>query len=164
MRALILSDSHGRSDLVVRAYEEACAQGGADAVLFAGDGWDDLMPLVERKIPVYAVRGNSENLVGGPPYMRVETLEQARVMITHGHRSDVRHTLDELVKSARDMSAIVAVYGHTHAQHAKWHRGVLTVNPGALRDGRYAVLQVQTGHIEAELKQIKNISAGEGRS
>ena len=26
----------------------------------------------------------------------------------------------------------------------------LTVNPGALRDGRYAVLQVQTGHIEAE--------------
>ena len=37
-------------------------------------------------------------------------------------------------------------------------------NPGALRDGRYAVLQVQTGHIEAELKQMKNISAGDGRS
>ncbi len=161
MRALILSDSHGRRDLVLQAYAQATALEPVDAVLFAGDGWEDLMPLTVKKLPIYAVRGNVENVTAGPPYLRVETLEQVRTLIVHGHRLGVKNSLDELTANAREKDATIAVYGHTHVPRVKWHRGVLTINPGALRDGRYAMLTVLcSGRIEPELMHLTGAQAG----
>lgn len=155
MRALILSDSHGRRDMVMQAFNEANRVQPVDAVLFAGDGWEDLMPLVNKKLPIYAVRGNVENVPSGPPYLRVETLEQVRTLVVHGHRLGVKHTLDELVANAKEKDAAIAIYGHTHVPRVKWHRGVLTINPGAARDGRYAILTILcTGRIEPELTRV----------
>lgn len=155
MRALILSDSHGRRDLVVQAFTQANQVEPVDLVLFAGDGWDDLMPLVDKKMTIYAVRGNVESVPSGPPYLRVETLGQVRTLIVHGHRLGVKNTLDDLAANAREKEATIAVYGHTHVPRIKWHRGVLTINPGALRDGRYAVLTILcSGRIEPELMHL----------
>lgn len=157
MRYLILSDSHGCAALTARAWREA---GRVDGVLFAGDGLDDLAALAAAGAAVYAVRGNMDGLLRDAPLYRVETLAGVRVLLTHGHRAHVKQSLDDLAQCALERQAAVAVYGHTHVPRVERYRGVLTVNPGALRDGRYAVLTVAgPGECGAELMRM---SAAQG--
>ena len=35
-----------------------------------------------------------------------------------------------------------ALYGHTHYHKMEWRNGILILNPGAVTDGKYAVLNI----------------------
>ena len=58
MEYLVISDSHGRADLVDLAVERQVRP--PDAVLFLGDGLHDLRVLEYQDLSVRCVRGNCD--------------------------------------------------------------------------------------------------------
>ena len=99
------------------------------------------------------MRGNCD--FTAPPDIPGELLARIGgldVLMAHGNGYHVKRGLETLNWRAREAKARVVCFGHTHQPVAEWHHGVLMLNPGALRDGRYALLHITgEGQATAEL-------------
>lgn len=118
MTLLIVSDTHGRPDLLT----EAIRRTRPDGILFAGDGLRDLT-RAELPCPLWAVRGNcdwmqSPCIVGGVTLEAEDeeliTLQGLRILLTHGHRYGVKGGLGTAVARAVQLDADALIFGHTH--------------------------------------------------
>ena len=118
MTLLVLSDSHGRPDLI----EEAIRRVRPDGILFAGDGLRDLS-RVEIPCPLWAVAGNCDWLttpliINGaifePQNEELITVEGVRILLMHGHKYGVKGGLGQAVAHAMQKDADVLIFGHTH--------------------------------------------------
>ncbi len=118
MTLLVLSDSHGRPDLI----EEAIRRVRPDGILFAGDGLRDLS-RVEIPCPLWAVAGNCDWLTtpliinGGvfePQNEELITVEGVRILLMHGHKYGVKGGLGQAVARAVQRDADLLIFGHTH--------------------------------------------------
>ena len=162
MTLLLLSDSHGKSDRMT----EAIARVRPDALLFAGDGLRDLT-RVDIPCPFWTVTGNCD--VSTLPLVVGDTALEARdeelisiggirILLMHGHRYAVKHTLTVAVSRAAELQADVLVFGHTHtpteltlhpdnAWGIPLEKPLTVVNPGSLGDysASFATLTVRNG-------------------
>jgi len=143
MRVLLLSDSHGA---VRRMHSVIEQEADCKTVFFLGDGLADL-EQVRNDFPdriFVAVCGNMDLKSAYTSYdvFAYKYLEGHTIIATHGHRAAVRTTLTDYLQKAQGVMADLALYGHTHRKHAETRNGVLFVNPGALCDGSYAVLEL----------------------
>ncbi len=153
MRVLVLSDSHGALGRLLTVLLAAAQGGPVDALLHLGDGYWDLHDLERELPPVYQVAGNCDR--SASPSIDYVTLSGAKLLLTHGHYQHVREGTDDLLELALEEGCRAALYGHTHYQTMKWERGVLLLNPGAVNDGRYAVLNIsRLGALEAKLCRL----------
>jgi putative phosphoesterase len=118
MTLLVISDSHGRPDLI----EEAIRRVRPDGILFAGDGLRDLS-RVEISCPLWAVAGNCDWLTtpliinGGvfePQNEELITVEGVRILLMHGHKYGVKGGLGQAVARAVQRDADLLIFGHTH--------------------------------------------------
>jgi len=134
----VVSDSHGGRG----ALELVCPPlKGVDAIAHLGDGMGDARRIGERTgLPIYAVSGNCD-LTKEYPDERTEVFSGVKALITHGNLLKVKQSLLRLTLRAEEVGAGLALFGHTHEPLAEWSRGVLLVNPGALMNGRYAVIE-----------------------
>ncbi|MGI6169541.1 MAG: metallophosphoesterase family protein [Christensenellales bacterium] len=128
MRVLILSDSHGRKDNVLRALDQA---GRIDAVVHAGDGGKDLPDL---ELPCYAVRGNCDWALELPLELEF-TLDGTGFFLCHGHEFGVKRGLLRLFYRAQQAKAQYAIFGHTHKSAVLQRDGVTFINPGSIGFG-----------------------------
>ena len=142
MNLLLLSDSHGHSGHLM-AIKGLLADGGVDAILFAGDGHGDMSRL-NAACPVHEVRGNCD-LFSRQPEEQLLHLGQTRIFLAHGHLHGVKTSLGRLAAAARDKGAKYAVYGHSHRPDISLIAGVLCINPGSLHSGEYARLNLEDG-------------------
>ena len=134
----VVSDSHGDR----AAIELMCPLlKGVDAIAHLGDGMGDAKRILERTgLPLYAVSGNCD-LTQDYPAERTEVFSGVKALLTHGNLLKVKHSLLRLTLRAEEVGAGLALFGHTHVPLAEWSRGVLLVNPGALMNGRYAIIE-----------------------
>lgn len=152
MKVLVFSDSHGRKELVDRmlSKEPDCKE-----VLFLGDGIKD----VEWAMQFYPdcrftkVKGNNDWSYNESTEA-YKYFDGVTVFACHGDRLDVRSTLFYLNKKAAAVNAKLALYGHTHVAKTVTEAtsGVTAVNPGALCDGKYCVINIEKGNFTVEHK------------
>ena len=153
MRVIVLSDSHGSTGRLSTVLTVAEQGGPIDAILHLGDGYYDLLELDVPLPPVYQVAGNCDLFLSDT--LDYVTLSGAKILLTHGHYQHVKDGTDDLLELALEERCRAALYGHTHYQTMKWERGVLLLNPGAVNDGRYAVLSInRLGAIDPELCRL----------
>jgi putative phosphoesterase len=120
---LILSDSHGRPDLV----KEAVKRTRPDGIVFCGDGLRDFtygeLSAVIQGFPLWAVRGNcdwlsSPLIIGGSVYEPENELlfrpENIPMLVTHGHLYGAKSGLGGLISHAATLGAQAVIFGHTH--------------------------------------------------
>ena len=154
MEYLVLSDSHGRADLVDRALEVQLRV--PDAVLFLGDGLRDLRVLEYQDFCVRCVRGNCDFYTSfegqSAPEQALLEIGAYRVVMMHGHTHGVKGGMERAIAFAAEMQADVLLYGHTHlARQQRFDAGerfggtvlqkpLLVCNPGALQDGHFGTL------------------------
>lgn len=128
-----------------------------DICIFLGDGERDLRAIEEKfpKLPVYAVRGNCDFTTALESSF-VRTFSGVTVFASHGHRANVKYEYgyETLTSQAVQAGANIALFGHTHQQHLSYSSGVMLLNPGAAHYRDYAVLIMENGKYEAELKTI----------
>ena len=150
MRVGVLSDSHGFTGRLSTILMVMEAGGPIDALIHLGDGYDDLRALDVPLPPVYQVAGNCD-------FFRKDTLDVvclsgARILLTHGHRQHVKEGLGDLMDLAIREAVHAALFGHTHCPCCRWENGILLLNPGAVNDGKFALLRInRLGAIEPEL-------------
>lgn len=154
MKVLVFSDSHGALNL---ANEMLSKEKECSLVFFLGDGIEEAEKMKERypDKKFMLVKGNNDM------YSQVDTeaykyIEGVTIMSCHGHRFNVRFSLRDLLASAQSVRANVALYGHTHksGMYNDPVTGICAINPGALCDGKYAVLTVEKGGFDVDFKTL----------
>lgn len=116
MNILILSDSHGRSDLVREVMERT----RPDLLLFCGDGLRDLL-YCDLPCPLFAVKGNCDLMPPPLPYADGEVgdetlipIDNMKLLLMHGHRYGVKGGLGAAIARAASCDADALIFGHTH--------------------------------------------------
>ena len=147
MDILVFSDSHGNTRNVMRAIANQIKK--PDAIIFLGDGLGSMMYCDFDNIPLYTVSGNCDDTYFGTLFSddeRIIELGGKRIMMTHGHRYDVKSTLTRLVYIAAQREVDIVLFGHTHCafekcltpdscEMPKLNKNLYILNPGAIGAG-----------------------------
>ncbi len=160
-KILVISDTHGdyrRTDAVIEREKPF------DMMIHCGDIQMELKALVpDPSIQLYAVKGNCD--VGSDlPELLTLKVGYYNLMITHGHKYQVKYTKDILMETARQNFADVVLFGHTHVpeNYRAKDYGCLVLNPGSLaypqqfpREATYAVLTISEDELpKAEIRVL----------
>ncbi|MDD6276566.1 MAG: YfcE family phosphodiesterase [Clostridia bacterium] len=153
MRILVISDSHGGEFKIRQAVSE---QPKAKMLIFLGDGLRDLdnFDSLAPDMTVLKVRGNCDFYSTEREFI-VDEVEGVRLYCTHGYRENVKSTKSILRQTAADNKAHIALYGHTHIPDTTYDDGVWLINPGSIRDGSYAVIDISEKGILPALMKLR---------
>lgn len=143
MRALVFSDSHGRVSPMV----DAVALYRPDVAFHLGDMVRDAenLRLACPELTLYQVSGNCDWYQNDRPAEGVVRLAGKTVLYLHGHTVGVKTGTSRAVERARSLGADLLLFGHTHRPFRARFDGLLAVNPGAVADGRFALLTWEAG-------------------
>jgi putative phosphoesterase len=154
----VLSDSHGN---LYNAEEAVKAIEGMELLLHAGDFVYDAYHLEEKfGCRMLCVAGNCD-LYSSEPKEKILEIHDAKILLTHGHLYEVKYGYDAILKRAKQVSAKVVVFGHTHMTENITIDNVLLLNPGSIafprsgESGTYAILNIEEGDAEAQIYKIK---------
>lgn len=150
MRILVASDSHGAEYKLRLALEQ---QPSAEIMFFLGDGERDV-DYAGVNIPVISVRGNCD-WGSELPARSINWIEDKKIYATHGYAENVKYGLSGLMSAARDAEAHIALYGHTHDPVTEYIDGIWYINPGSIREGSYAVVDITKSGIMPILMKIR---------
>ncbi|GHU71702.1 phosphoesterase [Clostridia bacterium] len=146
IRLAAASDAHGSRENMNRLLQ---ALPPIDMFCYLGDTAADasyLRAALATRQPDAAFHSVSGNV--GPDYDEPAELTLRlsgfKLLMVHGHILRVKLTTMFLAERAKAVGAQIALYGHTHIPDAAmWRDGVMLINPGALRDGRYALITLR---------------------
>lgn len=148
----VISDSHESEYVVQRLLQK---EASANYIFHLGDGASVMESyLAQCRALVYQVAGNCD-FIAACPTEREVTLGGISFLLTHGHGFGVKQGLGRLVAEAQKRGVQFAVFGHTHAQHYTVHNGVHLLNPGSLKLGSYACIDIDDNGIPTvTMKQL----------
>ena len=145
MKALVFSDSHGKSSYIKEAIE--LHKSNTDAVIFLGDGVKDIERIKNEypQIAFFIVRGNCDFMAGDYETEKIITLGSNRVLICHGHTLSVKSTLVRATLRAVELECDALFFGHTHMPEDNildvMDRQIHVFNPGSIGyHGNYGVV------------------------
>jgi putative phosphoesterase len=156
MKIGILSDSHGRREIVRQALAELEARGG-ELVVHCGDIDDPETVHLFQGWPAHFVLGNCDWDEQGLRQAMAQAgatlheqfghldLEGAAIAFTHGHDHRLLHELEHCGQYD------FVFYGHTHVAAEHQTGATRVINPGALHRARpkaFVVLELPGRHIE----------------
>ena len=154
MKVLVLSDSHGEVDAMIRAAKRV----SPEMIFFLGDGWRDAETLAEKfpHTPFYQVPGNCDFQFRKPAEELV-TLEGKRILLCHGHTYGVKEGLWKADEEAEEQNLDAFLFGHTHTPLVELRGKTLFMNPGSIGLGyppSYGVLTVEKEKIDGRIFQF----------
>lgn len=156
MRILVISDSHGRRTTLEDVITICEGANAPDTIIHLGDHISDTRYLQQRiKQRIIAVPGNCD--WSNEPAELIENLGGAAVLICHGHTLNVKQTLFPIACRAQERGVKAALFGHTHAQYMAYEYGILLLNPGALKDEKCAILEIERGEIRPQLTKLDKL-------
>lgn len=118
IKILVLSDSHGDGDTVLKIVEKHYDE--IEGLIFLGDGAEEIVELsyIYPNLPIYAVTGNNDRIQRGGrvsfPLEQVIEIAGRRIYLTHGHIADYRDVAEAVIARARSEGASIALHGHLH--------------------------------------------------
>ncbi len=151
MKILVLSDSHGEVEGMVRAVRKV----RPDMIFHLGDGWRDAQSLAEEfpEVPLFQVAGNCDyrnNL----EREQVVQVDGKRILLCHGHTLGVKQGLREAEAEVRRQGVDALLFGHTHTPLVELRGNVLFMNPGSIGMAyppSYGVLIVEDGQLKPRI-------------
>ena len=129
MRILVLSDTHGDFNRMMKAVTE---QPTAEVIIHCGDGEEQVEYLKQnfKDKMVVGVRGNCD---WGSMLPATETLRinGKTIFITHGHLYNAKVGLYTIMCASREAKADILCFGHTHSALSMYEDGLYVLNPGS---------------------------------
>jgi len=157
MRIIVVADTHARTANLKKL---CLKQRDADVFIHLGDGIDDIDRIREQytNCSFITIRGNVD-FGSKEPKEKLLVLEEKRIFMTHGHKYGVKTSYDALLNKAKEQSADILLFGHTHAAFYTYADGVYILNPGSLelpqRDApRFGIIDIIDGSITAYLAEL----------
>lgn len=160
MKILVFSDSHGAEQHMIDVILE---NRDADTIVFLGDGERDFEEALagcgiapygpDQSVKTLQVCGNCDRYSMEPVTFCTD-LGGIKTLITHGHDQNVKLGYAGLCGEAQRQGCKAVLFGHTHLQHTEEKNGILLVNPGSIRSGKYAVITVKDHKAVVALKKL----------
>ncbi len=137
MKMLVVSDSHGDRDILVKLKQQFSSQ--VDALFHCGDSE---LPADDVLWSTYHVVGFNMDFDANYPQVQTVTVAGQRIFLTHGHRYQIKRDLTALALAAREAKANFAFFGHSHELGVVQTSGIVFLNPGSISQprGEYAHL------------------------
>ena len=153
MKLLILSDSHGDIPTLGNILKK---ERNIDAVIHLGDGGTNMWDVKEftQNFPVYQCQGNCDSSFYNFPPEIILSLCSKKIFACHGHRYNVKSGLNTIYFAAKEKGADICLHGHTHIPNNEYYAGIHLFNPGAVKDGRYGIIEIYEEKILPTLKTI----------
>ena len=157
-KIIVFSDSHGSSVNMLKI--AGLYRYSADYFIFLGDGLGDLQKIRDlTDKPLIAVPGNCDRFFSSvsfqrPPESCVINLGHTSLFLCHGHTFNVKYSLEALISAARERSADIVLFGHTHLPYEAYivsdseeEKSVWLFNPGSIskpREGKpsYGIIDI----------------------
>lgn len=152
---LIISDTHGDIRLARKVIEQYPQ---IDGLIHLGDFYKDAY-IIKSKYPelnIFIVPGNCDFYNDIPSDIVLE-IEGKRILLTHGHRYNVKSGIDRLERKALQDDIDVVLFGHTHCPLYDYRSNITFVNPGSIGFPRgfstptYAILEVSKNGLEVRV-------------
>ena len=146
MRIVVTSDVHRRTSALFDIVERHMKN--ADLFINLGDSADEIETLlaVYPDLKIECVAGNCD-FSSTYPLTKVLSCAGKRVFITHGHPFYVKHGYEVLKQKARDVKADICLFGHTHTPLCEIEDGIYYMNPGAVCDYSYGIIDIEKSGI-----------------
>lgn len=158
MKLAVVSDTHGRVDLIVNAIK---AEDKVGKIIHLGDCTQDVRAIEEETdIEVISVRGNCDMLDVETPLERFFEIEGVRILAVHGHKYNVKYGHERIYYRALELGANIVLYGHSHVVSIEKARGIYLINPGSPTLPRssygksYIILDIDDGQINTEIRKL----------
>ena len=152
---LIVSDSHGWKDELQYLKHKHSA---VDVMIHCGDS--ELMADDDAINGFVTVRGNCDYEKGFPVDTVIDVADR-KIFVTHGHLYNVKSSLMGLGYRAKEVSADIVCYGHSHLLGIEMVEDILFINPGSIRLPRgrhehtYVLLDIKNHLIEANVYDLQ---------
>ncbi len=129
MKVLVISDTHGRHENLIKVLEREEA---IDLVIHLGDaeGCEDYIEEL-AKCPLEIVSGNSDFFSALDQEKELE-LGKYKILITHGHYYYVNAGIEDIKREAEGRGCDIVMFGHTHRPLIHYGKKVIAINPGSL--------------------------------
>ena len=145
MKCLVFSDSHRNTANMNKALR---LHPDAEVVFFLGDGLSDAYKVssTDRMRAWLTVAGNCDlDPTFGSEFCKKTdqiTLEDHRIVLTHGDLYGAKYGVGGLLSLAKERSARIVLFGHTHEPHEKYYPEyeVYLFNPGSIAAGSYGIM------------------------
>lgn len=151
MKILIFSDTHGNSEDAIEVIRK---EPEVNAIIHSGDCETDADKIRSTfpNIPIYSVPGNCDISSFSPEDM-VISLEGKKVLITHGHKYNVKYGLTSLKNKTLYEEFDMVIFGHTHISMIEYFGKAVIINPGTLKghNKSYAKAEITNGVIKASI-------------
>ncbi len=157
MKILVMSDSHGKKENMLRAVEKTAP----GLIIHLGDCVRDTVCLEQHypSIPLWRVRGNCD-LCDLAPESGLEEVDGVRIFFAHGHRHNVKINLDSFCNSVCFSGSRLGLYGHTHVPRHNQLGPIEILNPGSIGDYRrptYALVETTgTGTFSCHIYDLED--------
>ncbi len=145
LKILVFSDAHGRGERINQVVRESK---DVRYILYAGDTIKDLDDLkLSHGMELIMVKGNCDYGVDAPVEELVD-INLNKILLTHGNKYNIKLGIDRLYYRAKELSANIVIFGHTHFRFASKEDDILFFNPGSIslpRDGRppsYGLIEI----------------------
>jgi putative phosphoesterase len=135
-KLFVFSDTHRNSGLI-SSLQNIMLE--CDYVIHLGDyvsDTDSLKPLLNNRL--ICVRGNGDFFTWVPDEKEVE-IDGVKLLLTHGHRYNVKNTLVNIGDEALRRECAAVLYGHTHLCQVTDYAGIKLINPGSFHAPRTGV-------------------------
>ncbi|MFR5876984.1 MAG: YfcE family phosphodiesterase [Eubacterium sp.] len=141
MRIVVTSDSHARQGNLFEVFERHLKN--ADLFINLGDGEDDVdnVLMLYPNIKIERVAGNCD-FYSNYPAKKVISIGGKKIFFTHGHPFGVKHGYDEIQDYAKEIGADICLFGHTHIPYTEYKDGIYFMNPGAVCNGVYGIIDI----------------------
>lgn len=90
------------------------------------------------KFNVIYVMGNCDRY--SKPLENVIEVNGLKAFITHGHKYNVKNSLDRIYYKTLEENCRIGIFGHTHQQFFADINGIALINPGAFINNEYAII------------------------
>ena len=153
MRIVVTSDTHRNStdfSRIIRRHAD-----NADLFVNLGDSEHEIA-LIDINFPnlkFECVAGNCDWGITLPMYKMLKCADK-KVLITHGHLQYVKHGYQKIQEFAKQEGADICLFGHTHIPYVETVDGILYMNPGAVVDGSYGIVDIVPTGIMAYTNKI----------
>lgn len=146
MRIVAVSDSHKRVGNLFEIIEKHMQS--TDLFIFLGDIDDDFdnVLMLYPHIRYMRVVGNND-WHSTHPLFRETKFNGKKLFFCHGHTFHVKFGYQEIINHSKAIGADICLFGHTHTQYADYIDGLYIINPGAVCNGEYAIIDVMDNGI-----------------
>lgn len=141
MRIVVTSDSHKRQGNLLDIFEKHLSN--TDLFINLGDGEDDIdnVLMLYPDIKLERVAGNCD-FYSNLPLSKTINVCGKKIFFTHGHLFGVKHGYDVIAEHAKQTGADICLFGHTHIPYTQYIDNIYFMNPGAVCDGIYGIIDI----------------------